>query len=140
MSVFPYKDTARWRVQCHDSTQDKNVHVGIYDTETEALQAEAQWYREQKQRRHKTPDRRERSSWTLYRLIGRDGELLYVGISSAALRRFHQHEGKRTWWREVTAVEIEHFASRNEAAAAENRVIRLEHPLYNGRPPLEEAA
>jgi hypothetical protein len=50
------------------------------------------------------------------------------------------HERQKSWWTDVASVGFEHFTDEQEAYAAENRAIRSERPLYNGRPPLEEAA
>lgn len=68
---------------------------------------------------------------TLYRLFDADDALLYVGIAGNPGRRFEQHAKAKLWWREVSRIEVEHFADRAEALAAERLAIRDERPLYN---------
>jgi hypothetical protein len=70
-------------------------------------------------------------SETLYRFTDENGRLLYVGISSGALRRFTQHQGDKGWWREVTDIGIEHYETRAEVVAAERAAILTESPAYN---------
>lgn len=87
------------------------------------------------------------SDTTLYRLYDADTDLLYVGISGNPGRRFDQHAkgptGKR-WWSEVATGTMEHFATREEAAAAEVAAIQGECPRYNiahaTRPPKAKPA
>lgn len=68
---------------------------------------------------------------TLYRLFSADNQLLYVGVAGNPGRRFEQHAGEKPWWGEVAITELEHFATREEALAAERVAIRDEAPLYN---------
>jgi DnaJ-class molecular chaperone len=70
---------------------------------------------------------------TLYRFRDRKGELLYVGVSGDPSRRIAQHERSKPWWHAVTQIELEHFVTRDEALAAEERAIRVEQPTYNFR-------
>ena len=75
-------------------------------------------------------------STSLYRAFDADGVLLYVGISSSALRRLGQHAGgPAAWWDRATRVEIEHFPTRTEASDAEQRAIADEAPLFNRTTP-----
>ena len=71
---------------------------------------------------------------TLYRFFDADDQLLYVGIAGNPGRRFHQHangpDGK-PWWGQVTRSTMEHFATREAAAAAEVAAIVAERPLHN---------
>ena len=71
---------------------------------------------------------------TLYRFFDADDRLLYVGIAGNPGRRFHQHangpDGK-PWWSHVARSTMEHFDTREEAAAAEVAAIVTEHPLHN---------
>jgi predicted GIY-YIG superfamily endonuclease len=68
---------------------------------------------------------------TLYRLADAQGVLLYVGIAGNPGRRFEQHKKDKLWWGDVAAITLEHFQTREEAAAAELAAIRSEHPRYN---------
>lgn len=58
-------------------------------------------------------------------------ELLYVGISLAAITRLGQHASKSSWMSEVTNVTIENFYSREEALEAERLAIKNEYPRFN---------
>ena len=55
-----------------------------------------------------------------------DNELVYVGVSKSVLRRVSEHP-----WADSTSIEIEHFATREEAEAEERRVIEQRTPAYN---------
>jgi predicted GIY-YIG superfamily endonuclease len=68
---------------------------------------------------------------TLYRLVGPDGHLLYVGIAGNPGRRFEQHAKDKPWWSTVTSVRLEHFDNRVEALEAERVAIHAEKPLHN---------
>ena len=68
---------------------------------------------------------------SLYRMFGRSGDLLYVGVSSNLAARLVQHENEKEWWHEILFVEVEHFPDRLSAEAAENRAIKGEAPVYN---------
>lgn len=80
-------------------------------------------------RRRLTDDERDRTA--LYRWYGFDGELLYVGITNNLLRRTSQHFDSKAWMHEAATATIEHFATRDEALAAEKDAIRRERPRYN---------
>ena len=67
----------------------------------------------------------------LYRHFDKDGALLYVGISCNAITRLKQHEHDSGWAAEIARVDIEHFASREEALAAERAAIKNERPKHN---------
>jgi hypothetical protein len=67
----------------------------------------------------------------LYRVIGTDGRLLYVGMSAHPLLRAVHHQSSKTWWKNVDRIEVEHFASRGEALTAEDLAILNENPEYN---------
>jgi excisionase family DNA binding protein len=71
------------------------------------------------------------SQTQLYRHFNRDGELLYVGISLNALGRLEQHGVVSLWFDEIHRVEIETFASRSAALAAEREAIKSEKPRHN---------
>ena len=68
----------------------------------------------------------------LYRLYAEDGTLLYIGISHQPEARFGQHSDSKEWWPQVVRREVEWFADRPAAAAAEVVAIRTEDPEHNG--------
>lgn len=68
---------------------------------------------------------------SLYRFYDSNGRLLYVGITVRLPLRLRQHNDTKPWWTDVSDVTVEHFASRPEAARAEQEAIRLELPLFN---------
>ena len=70
----------------------------------------------------------------LYRHYAKDGSLLYIGMSNTALGRLNGHKrAKASWLDQIARVEIEWFASREEAHTAEREAIQLENPRYNRR-------
>lgn len=77
----------------------------------------------------------------LYRHFDRNGELLYIGITSDPVRRWGQHLEASPWARLVSDVTVHWLDSREKALAAERRVIGRERPLFNrarpGNPPWE---
>lgn len=68
---------------------------------------------------------------SLYRHYDAAGVLLYVGISTAHIRRLKDHRFGSCWYWDIARIEVEHFASRPEALAAEAAAIRRERPRYN---------
>lgn len=79
----------------------------------------------------------------LYRVFDRQGQLLYVGITSNIGSRISQHSLTKEWWVEVDRVHVEMFESRQLARSAELAAIRSEQPIWNiegvpeGRPQRE---
>lgn len=67
----------------------------------------------------------------VYRIRDTSGDLLYVGVSAAAMKRLTEHARSQPWWRDAAHVDLEHFDSRFEAMVAEARAIRDEHPRHN---------
>lgn len=67
----------------------------------------------------------------LYRFYDAAGALLYIGVSLNPGRRFQQHAGEKTWWHEVSRIEIESFPDRAAVLAAEAAAIRGERPRHN---------
>lgn len=67
----------------------------------------------------------------LYRHFAADGSLLYVGMTNSALRRIDGHRAKSGWVDQIHRVEIEWFATRAEAHAAERAAIVAEQPKHN---------
>ena len=66
----------------------------------------------------------------LYRHFDQEGCLLYIGVSISALHRFVQHRAAE-WFLRIKRVEIESFATREEALLAESAAIKSEKPLFN---------
>ncbi|MBD8056924.1 GIY-YIG nuclease family protein [Rhodococcus ruber] len=67
----------------------------------------------------------------LYRFLGFDGQLLYVGITCDPSSRWPQHSRDKPWWSEVSQVILEHHDSRESVEHAERQAIRTENPRYN---------
>lgn len=67
----------------------------------------------------------------LYRHFDKDGRLLYVGCSLAALRRFADHGNVSQWFDKIARVEIENFETIEAARAAERCAIEREAPAHN---------
>lgn len=70
-------------------------------------------------------------SAVLYRVRNAAGDLLYVGITSSALRRASEHADAKGWWSDVASIEVEAFETRDEATAAERRAVANEQPRHN---------
>lgn len=69
--------------------------------------------------------------YTLYRFWDRSGRLLYVGVTGDPETRWRTHGGRKTWWREVCRVTVEHFGDRLSLESAEIAAIDAEAPKYN---------
>ncbi len=68
----------------------------------------------------------------LYRWIGQDGELLYVGISNDPDRRIGEHVEGKPWVEQAVRIDIvDWFENRDLALEAEEAMIVAERPLYN---------
>ena len=67
----------------------------------------------------------------LYRHFDENGVLLYVGISTSALKRLGEHERSAGWFKRIVKVTIVNFPTREAAADAELRAIKTEFPLHN---------
>lgn len=76
-------------------------------------------------------DTNRRMTCTLYRHFDAAGTLLYVGISTAALFRLHQHKKRSDWFPRIAKITLEHYPDRPAALAAEKVAIQTENPLYN---------
>jgi Arm DNA-binding domain len=81
----------------------------------------------------------------LYRHYHPDGDLPYVGMSLAPLRRQDQHLKAAGWRIMICRILIEPFATREEASAAEEEAIQTEFPKFNivhnrRRHPIQELA
>lgn len=67
----------------------------------------------------------------LYRYWDENSVLLYVGISSNAIRRLTEHKSTAGWFDVARSVTIAQFDTREGAMAAEAAAIRDEKPLHN---------
>lgn len=67
----------------------------------------------------------------LYRHFDKNGVLLYIGISSSATARAVQHHNGSRWADLIARIDVEHYATREEALAAEAAAIKTEKPPYN---------
>jgi len=67
----------------------------------------------------------------LYRHYDQQENLLYVGISLAAMNRLATHERNANWFSKITRVDMERFSDRKQALIAEKEAIKSENPLHN---------
>jgi len=75
----------------------------------------------------------------LYRHYDAANTLLYVGVSLNALLRLQQHKTSH-WFDDITRVDIQKFASRQEVLEAERVAITSEHPVHNIKRPKPKSA
>jgi hypothetical protein len=66
----------------------------------------------------------------LYRAYGRDGRLLYVGISQDVERRMVKHQLHHWYW-DVYGMDVEFWPHWRRAKLAEQQAIESEWPLWN---------
>ncbi|WP_293954955.1 GIY-YIG nuclease family protein [uncultured Corynebacterium sp.] len=69
--------------------------------------------------------------YTVYRFYDAAGDLLYVGVSSNAIRRWEQHQRTKPWFGEVAVITRSLFEDKETAYEAEIRAIIHETPKYN---------
>jgi hypothetical protein len=67
----------------------------------------------------------------VYRCYDSADRLLYVGASCLGSVRFNQHQTEKGWWPGVARIQVEHYANRAEALAAERAAIESEAPTMN---------
>jgi hypothetical protein len=63
------------------------------------------------------------------------GALLYVGVTSAGIKRFRRHGNERSWWTQVATIQLQHFATAAEARDHERREIARFLPPHNRNAP-----
>lgn len=73
-------------------------------------------------------------SHELYRHFDADGVLLYVGISSDAVKRYSAHSDK-PWRKDVVKMTIERHSSREQLRHAERIAVFWEKPKHNKQTP-----
>lgn len=66
----------------------------------------------------------------VYRLMSRDGEFVYVGMTDNLYQRLGAHATTQ-WWPRVATVEWELFDSRTAAHRAEEKLIWRHNPVEN---------
>lgn len=71
----------------------------------------------------------------LYRHYDKAGILLYVGVSTSALKRLSEHKETSYWFFEITSVTIERFEDRKAVLLAEREAIIKENPVHNLKRP-----
>lgn len=69
----------------------------------------------------------------LYRHFSKDGELLYIGITSRIPTRLKEHSKHSHWWDQIETVKIEHYPCRESVLKAETDAIISENPKFNVR-------
>lgn len=67
----------------------------------------------------------------VYRFVGSDGALLYVGSTQDRYLRIKQHTKKAPWWASVDEIAYEDHITLAEARASEVAAIRSENPRHN---------
>ena len=67
----------------------------------------------------------------LYRHFDEHGNLLYVGISNCAIKRFGEHRKSSPWIDLVTTITIQEYDTRAAALEAERIAIEQECPEFN---------
>jgi predicted GIY-YIG superfamily endonuclease len=85
-----------------------------------------------KRRRARRRDADEVERVGVYRWVGVDDEVLYIGISNDPDRRIGEHVDGKPWVTEAVRVDIVGwYDSREEALQVEEDAIKTEHPRYN---------
>lgn len=69
----------------------------------------------------------------VYRIYGKNGDLLYVGKTSYPLFRLKAHRRQKAWWSMVGVIELEDFPKDYMALDAERTAIKEEGPVHNIR-------
>lgn len=67
----------------------------------------------------------------LYRMFDESGDLLYVGVSDNATRRWREHERDKPWFHNVCTFTRERYPDRVGVELAEREAIIRERPRYN---------
>lgn len=67
----------------------------------------------------------------VYRLFGKAGQLLYVGMGRNPMTRWASHAEQHAWWPEVASFSVVWHPTRQEAADGERQALRTESPVHN---------
>ena len=81
----------------------------------------------------KLPGRKPKSKTTVYRLYGKTGKPLYIGVTGDPKRRAAQHKATKVWYPKVATTKSKTYRTRGRAAAAECKAIRRENPQHDIR-------
>jgi hypothetical protein len=68
---------------------------------------------------------------SVYRYYDSDGALVYVGITARGVQRQNEHNALAEWWRYVARQDVEHYLTREAAAAREIELIARFRPPFN---------
>jgi excisionase family DNA binding protein len=71
----------------------------------------------------------------VYRLIARDGTLLYIGSTKNIGSRLQSHARVQPWWPHVKNVGLQHFKTIEDARRAEAVAIYVDRPQHNAAQP-----
>lgn len=67
----------------------------------------------------------------VYFMVGSEGELLYVGVTSQPRTRWAVHAACQPWWDEVACLKVIERPTRKAALALERHMIETTMPPYN---------
>jgi predicted GIY-YIG superfamily endonuclease len=67
----------------------------------------------------------------VYKLFNNKEALLYVGITSNLTQRFSDHAFSKSWWDEVSSINLSIHESRESALLEEAKAIANEYPEHN---------
>ena len=115
------------------STVSLNVALGIPPPTKRQVECAIKYNRVAKYKsalRHfdLTPDGKHHE---LYRYFDAEDNLLYVGISASAVKRYGEHKKKKSWIFSVDRIEIERYPNREYLLRIEEMIIREEKPKHN---------
>lgn len=68
---------------------------------------------------------------TVYSYYDCLGALLYVGVTSRAFVRSHEHASSKEWWLSAAGCYLEHFPTREAALERERELIERHRPPFN---------
>lgn len=71
--------------------------------------------------------------WRMYRIFDKDGELLYIGMSTNPTRRLMEHSSRAPWYAQFAnmIVSKKRYSTFCGAIWAEAKAIKKESPKYN---------
>lgn len=68
---------------------------------------------------------------SVYKYYDKRDMLIYVGITSRAMKRNTEHNLTKQWWPHVVRQDVEHYPTRARALAQEKRLIQKHLPPFN---------
>tara|TARA_R110000751_G_scaffold307812_1_gene431864 strand:- start:42395 stop:42844 length:450 start_codon:yes stop_codon:yes gene_type:complete len=69
----------------------------------------------------------------VYRHIGHENDLLYVGVSAEPFRRQREHAASSRWFPGISRVDFDWFEDKRDAQTEERRAITFDAPQFNQR-------